>query len=121
MFNLNDQNIPVGEEIPCEKLCPASAFQLANVFVPITVLPFAEAGIPRTTCCGEAVVIPGKDACHCRPNGSCSFTISQRILIEIPVNFGAKAVIGHTTVDCECATNHDICRRYDDANEEQEV
>lgn len=37
MFNLNVQSIPQGEEIPCDKLCPASAFQLANVYVPVTV------------------------------------------------------------------------------------
>lgn len=121
MFNLNVQSIPQGEEIPCDKLCPASAFQLANVYVPVTVLPFAEAGYPKTTCCGEACVIPGKDVCHGRPNGACSFTISQRILIEVPVNFGAKAVVGNTTVDCECVTTKDICKKHDDPYDESEA
>jgi hypothetical protein len=135
MFNLNvqsvpqgvqsvpvgAQSVPQGEEIPCGKTCPASGFQLANVSVPVTVYPFAEAGAPKTKCCGDAIVTPGKDTCNGRPHGACSFTISQRICVEVPVVFGAKAIIGGTTIECECATSKDICKKYEEYYKDDET
>ena len=114
MLNLNIQSVMPGEEIPCDTKCPATGFQLANVCVPVTVVPFAEAGKPKTSCCGEAVVTPGKDMCSGHPNGTCSFTISQRILVEVPVVFGAKAVVGNASVECERVSNKDMCKKHDD-------
>lgn len=113
MFNLSSQSIPLDEEILCEKTCPASAYQLANVSVPVTVIPFAEPGMPKVTCCGEAVITPGKDGGCGYSDKFCSFTISQRISVEIPVTFGAKAAVGASTVECECVTSKDLCKKHD--------
>lgn len=104
---------------PCEKTCPAAAYQETTVCVPVTVLPFAEAGIPRTTCCGEPIISPGKEACCGRPNGTCHFTISQRLCVEVPVIFGAKAVVGTASVECERVSNKDICKRCDDCKDKK--
>lgn len=122
MFNLNvqsnpqmeTQSVPHSEEILCDKACPASGYQLANVCVPVTIIPFAEAKKPIANCIGDPVVTPGKDACCGHHNGCCSFTISQRICVEVPVIFGAKAVVGETIVDCECTSAKDICKKYGD-------
>lgn len=118
MFNLNSQSLlpedEIYEDVLCEKTCPASAYQLANVSVPVTVTPFAKTGMPKVTCCGETVITPGKDGGCGRPgSASCSFTISQRISVEIPVTFGARASVGASTVDCECVTSKDLCKKHD--------
>lgn len=36
--------------------------------------------------------------------------MSQTICVEVPVNFGATAVVGDTFVDCIDASGEDICR-----------
>lgn len=40
--------------------CPAVGYQPATICVPVTAEPFAKAGITRTKCCGDALVIPGR-------------------------------------------------------------
>lgn len=42
------------------KTCPTVGYQSASICVPVTVTPFATAGITITKCCGDAVVTPGK-------------------------------------------------------------
>ncbi len=110
MDNIIAPSNPAGEVIPCENTCPTTAFQLVDVCVPVTVIPFAHAGTPKTLCCGEARVNPGKDECCGRPNGTCTFTLSQKICVEIPVVFGAKAVVGATSVECEKVSTKNICK-----------
>jgi hypothetical protein len=112
--NLNNVTILEMEEAHYDKTCPAKAFQQATVCVPVTVVPFAEAGKPKTTCCGDPIIMPGKDTCCGRPNGTCSFTISQRICVEVPVIFGAKTVVGAPSVECEKVSDKDICKKCDD-------
>ncbi|WP_033166312.1 hypothetical protein [Clostridium sp. KNHs205] len=121
MDNIVQPAAPEEELIPCEKTCPTSAFQLATVCVPITVVPYAKAGIPTTTCYGEPYVSPGKKECCGRPNGTCSFTLSQKILVEVPVVFGAKAVVGNTSVDCDCVSAKDLIIKDNYTEEETEL
>lgn len=94
---------------PMTGSCPAVGFQKAAVCVPVTVTPFAEAGKTKTKCCGDAVVTPGEQPCAGKKNGVCTFTISQTICVEVPVVFGANAVVGDTYVDCLDASSEDIC------------
>lgn len=77
--------------------------------MPVMVTPFAHAGKTKTRCCGEPKVEAGEKPCPGKKNGVCTFTISQMICVEVPVNFGADAVVGDTFVDCMGASADDIC------------
>jgi len=84
-----------------ESNCVAKAHQTANVCVPITVTPFANVSGIKTECCGKPV-ISFKPVCKGIENGSCKFTVSQKIKVEIPVEFGANTNVGGTFVECDC-------------------
>lgn len=93
--------------------CPATGYQAASICVPVTVTPFAEAGITTTKCCGDPIVTPGLAPCPGVKNGACAFTISQNICVSVPIEFGAEAVVGDTFVECAGATAEDICAGCD--------
>lgn len=83
-----------------EKNCVAKAYQPATVCVPVTVTPFANVGSIKTECCGKPIV-SHKNDCKGIENGNCKFTISQKIKVEIPVEFGSNTSIGGTFIDCD--------------------
>ena len=89
--------------------CPATGYQSASICVPVTITPYAEAGVTYTKCCGEPVVTPGKTSCSGQKNGTCSFTITQDICVAVPVSFGAAAAVGDTYVSVGGASSRDIC------------
>lgn len=89
--------------------CPAVGYQSASICVPVTVTPFAQAGVTSTKCCGSPVVTPGRDICGDIRNGSCFFTITQDICVAVPVEFGAVATAGDSYVNCNAASELDIC------------
>ena len=89
--------------------CPAVGYQAATVCVPISVEPYAKAGVTLTKCCGNATVVPGRQVCGGIKNGICSFTISQNICVAVPVKFGANATVGEAYIDCKGASGEDIC------------
>lgn len=93
--------------------CPAIGYQAASICVPVTVTPFAEAGVTKTKCCGDPIVTSGIAPCPGVKNGACAFTISQNICVSVPIAFGAEAVVGDTYVDCGGATAQDICSGCD--------
>lgn len=80
--------------------CPAVGTQFANVCVPVTVKPFAIPGPVTVDCFGEPV-IASEECCRGKVGQVCHFTISQKIKIEIPVDFGAAVKVGETFVDCD--------------------
>lgn len=83
-----------GEENPCE----STFFQKETVCVPVTVTPFATPGKAKANCCGKPVINPGN---QCPGNQkSCSFTIQQKLCIEIPIKFGAVIETGSAVVQC---------------------
>jgi len=84
-----------------EDNCIAKAHQIANVSVPITVTPFANVNGIKTECCGKPV-ISFNPVFKGIENGSCRFTVSQKLRVEIPVEFGANTNVGGTFVECEC-------------------
>ncbi len=92
-----------------EQTCPAVGYQSATVCVPVTVIPYAETGETYTRCCGTPVVTAGQNTCGGTKNGTCVFTISQDLCIEVPVAFGAVAEVGSTYVTCNGASADDIC------------
>lgn len=84
------------------KTCPAVGIQTANVSLPVKISPYSVTGPAKLHCCGEPVIIPCNEHCHGRVNGTCEFTISQRIKVEVPVEIGATVNVGDTYVDCIC-------------------
>lgn len=106
-----------------DETCPAIGYQSASVCVPVTVTPFAHVGKTFTKCCGDPVVAPGRTACGGTKGGSCYFTISQDICVEVPVDFGAAADVGDAYVTCNGASAEDICTDCgeDDRQPEQAV
>ncbi len=93
--------------------CSAVGFQEVNVCVPVTIKPFGEIGNAKTKCLGNAVVKAGCDDCPGKPGEVCKFTISQKLQVEVPVIFGARAEKGETSVDCGCVGNArdcDLCK-----------
>lgn len=78
--------------------CPTVGYQAASVCVPVTITPYANAGATVTKCCGEAIVVPGRQLCGGIKNESCSFTLSQNICVAVPVDFGASATVGEAFV-----------------------
>lgn len=99
---------------PEDMTCPAVGYQKIGVCVPVTVTPFANTGRTKTKCCGDPIVVPGDNSCPGKKNGVCTFTISQTICVEVPVEFGARATVGDTFVDCLNASAYDICTNCSD-------
>lgn len=103
MSNLNP------EVLNESQTCPTVGYQSASICVPVTVTPFAQAGITSTKCCGDPVVTPGREVCDGVKNGSCFFTITQDICVAVPVEFGAVATVGDSYINCNGASEKDIC------------
>jgi len=96
--------------------CSAVGYQDVNVCIPITIKTFGEAGNAKTQCLGKAVITSGCDECPGKVNDVCKFTISQKLRVEVPVIFGARAEVGKASVDCGCAegiTGCDACNMCD--------
>lgn len=100
--------------------CPVTGYQEVNVCVPVTITPFAHAGVPHTRCCGEPVVTPGDTTCPGTANGVCTLTISQTLCVEVPINFGASVVVGETFVDCLGASAYEPCAYCSSEEEDME-
>lgn len=83
--------------------CETLTYQQATVCAPVEVTPQASVGVVNTTCCGEPIVTPGATTCPFEAR-SCHFTVEQRVCIEVPVTFSARADVGEPTIDCEDAS-----------------
>jgi hypothetical protein len=80
--------------------CPAVGTHYANVGVPVTVKPFAIPG-PVTVECYGSPLMSQDEQCRGKIGAVCHFTISQKIKIDIPVDFGAAIKVGETYVECD--------------------
>lgn len=92
-----------GHEMADKAGCSAVGYQDVNVCIPITIKLFGEVGNAKTKCMGKPVVAAGCDECPGCPDKVCKFTISQKLRVEVPVIFGARAEAGEASVDCGCA------------------
>ena len=90
-----------------EEKCDTKAHQEATICVPVTITPFAKVGTICTECCGRPMISDKHGHCKGIENGSCKFTISQKIKVEIPVEFGANTTVGGTFVECERMRDED--------------
>lgn len=92
--------------------CSTVGYQDVTVSVPVTIKPFGEVGNAKTQCLGKAVISSGSDKCTGKTGEECKFTISQKLRVEVPVIFGARAEVGDATVDCgwvESVKNCNTC------------
>ncbi|MEZ3435604.1 MAG: hypothetical protein K1W34_13460 [Lachnospiraceae bacterium] len=82
--------------------CPVMGYQDVNVCVPVTIKAFGEVGNAITKCLGKAVIISGCDPCMNGSGDVCKFAVSQKLRIEVPIIFGARAEADEAVVDCDC-------------------
>lgn len=87
---------------PATQTCPTVGSQSAAVCLPVTICPYATAGPAAVRCCGKPTVEQCCEHCKGKPGGSCEFTITQVIRVDIPVEFGATVKTGETFVECLC-------------------
>ena len=66
-------------------------------------------GQKRRVAIAGVIAMPETPSCASRKNGTCTFTITQFICVEIPVYFGANASSRDAYVTCLGATSEDIC------------
>lgn len=94
--------------------CPTMGYQDVNVCVPVTIKAFGEVGNATTKCLGKACIISGCDPCISGSGDICKFSVSQKLRIEVPIIFGARAEAGEAIIDCDCDCNCDCDGRADD-------
>ncbi|MDP4153853.1 MAG: hypothetical protein Q8865_10540 [Bacillota bacterium] len=80
--------------------CPAVGSQIAKICLPVSTHPYAVTGPISIHCCGDPVIKQSCDHCFGKVNGACDFTISQKIRVDVPVEFGAMVNVGETYVSC---------------------
>lgn len=80
--------------------CPSTAYQEVDVCLPVTITPYATVGDAAVTCCGAPTITQGGDTCTGTVGGQCTFTISQRMCVALPVTFGANTQAGEYSVAC---------------------
>lgn len=120
MSEYNSSDVKSTEKKCDEEICPAIGFQSVNVCVPVEVTPFAKAGNVKVSCFGEPVISKDCKKCKGEKNGSCSFTISQTLCVEVPVCFGANTWIGDTFVCCGSECDDFDCECDCECNSEEE-
>ncbi|MBO7666954.1 MAG: hypothetical protein J6T26_00680 [Firmicutes bacterium] len=86
---------------------PVTAYYSAEICAPVSVTPFALAGEPQVTPCGEPEISLGEN-CG-RPRQDCGFTVRQRLCVAVPLQFGAEAVAGETRSRCIAAGGEEAC------------
>jgi len=86
----------------CDNLgsCETVGCQPAKLRVPVGITPRVRAKAPVTICCGSPVVTPSDRP---SPDGSCSFVITQKICVAVPVEISASASLGKLSVKFENA------------------
>ncbi len=82
--------------------CPTMGYQDVNVCVPVTIKAFGEVGNATTKCLGNALITSGCNPCVSGPGNICKFTVSQKLRIEVPIIFGARAEADEAIIDCDC-------------------
>ena len=82
------------------------------VCVPVTIEPVVKVGDARVRRIGKVEVSSDCDCKGCNDT-TCKFVISQKLRVEVPVDFDAKACPGEAYVNCDCDCKHD----YDDCND----
>lgn len=96
------------QQSTCPPTCPAVVYQQVSVSVPVRVHPFAKEDEITVTCCEDPIITPG-NKCPGKENGHCSYVVTQKICVSIPIEFGAKACVGDPFIHCGEPSTEDSC------------
>ena len=95
-----DPEDPGSHEKKCfkDQLCKKFSYNVYDVSVPVTIKPFAKPHKPEVSCIGDAKVYPHIKHCGCE-HDSFDLTITQKIFVKTPVQFGVKTCYGKSCVE----------------------
>ncbi len=79
--------------------CDVTVFQNLDVCVPIAVEPYVNLHEAEVECLDEPCIVTNPNWSKGK-NGTCRFSLVQKLCIVIPVEFRAKATSGPTSVVC---------------------
>ena len=105
------------------KTCPVTGRKVVEISVPVTIKPLAKVGKIELQCCGKPTIKSGENP-KGELDGTCNFTITQKICVEIPIDFSAETTTGETFVasskesfDKSC---NKLCEEDKDCDDEEE-
>jgi len=80
------------------KACDRLACIVFDTSVPVSVKPYAKVGKPEVKCIGDIIIRPDDDSRR-RDRDTFEFELIQKLLVCIPVKYGAVICHGETSVD----------------------
>jgi hypothetical protein len=97
-FDLDDCNSAA--PVPCFNViaCDKKVCKSYDVSLPVTITVFALAERPEVVCDGDVQINPGRKICESQMK-TFEYTISQRLNIEIPIEFGANVCCENSCVE----------------------
>jgi hypothetical protein len=81
--------------------CERTVTRHYDISVPVTVTPYATPEKPDVSCMSDITITCGHTPCD-NPNNTFGFTVTQKIMVEIPIKFGAEVCYGKACADGEC-------------------
>jgi hypothetical protein len=86
------------DDMDCVEIqsCKRTVCRAFDVFVPITVKPFASLEHPEAMCVGNAYVTDGHKCCEHDVHKEFKFTVTQRINVVLPIQYGAEICDGES-------------------------
>ena len=94
----------------CDDKSSDTAVRNVCLCLPVTVTPDVKIGNINVKPIGRTEV--SEYCCGGRGETSCSFTITQKLRIEVPVDFDANVSTEETYIDCNC--NEGDCKEDND-------
>ena len=85
------------ERKPACTECPATAYQTVCMRAKVDIVPDIQVGKPRVTCLDGPFI-----GCCCgAPSSTCSFYVSQKVCVKVPIAFSAKVTARADGFSCE--------------------
>lgn len=80
----------------CKDGCNKECSIYTGLSLPVSLTPQADVGDVETLCSGDPVV--AFDGCDC---GTLHFTVTQQVIVKIPLCFKMKSDCGEATAECK--------------------
>lgn len=93
--------------------CKELIEKFLTICLPVTITPCVDVKRIKSECCGNPIITPNhhKNCCKGKDDdGSCEFTIVQKMKVEIPLEFKAETKIDDPFVDCEFKKDCEECK-----------
>ena len=105
--------------------CKELIEKFLTICLPVTITPCVDVRRIKSECCGNPIITPNhhKNCCKSKEDGSCEFTIVQKMKVEIPIEFKAETKIDDPFVDCEFKKDlkdYDECKEKHDHEEDKD-